>query len=164
MDFEKRLEKAIERGKHQSAARAQAEARKALTERELRRLHGQYRLDLSERIENCLAQLVDHFPGFRLETVVDQRGWGAAVGRDDLELSSDRSRTSSFSRLEIVVRPFSEANLLELVAKGTVRNREVFNRSQYQRLGEADLTSFQNVIDLWVLEFAETYASEDYRA
>ncbi len=160
MDFEKRLEKAIERGKHQSTARAQAEALKALSQRDLRRLYAEYRLELSERIEACLRQMADHIPGFRLETVVGERGWGASASRDDISLLGDRSRASTFSRLEIVVRPLSEANLLEVAAKGTVRDRELFNRSQYQRLDEADLTSFHNVIDLWVLEFAEAYATE----
>jgi hypothetical protein len=48
--------------------------------------------------------------------------------------------------------------VLELAAKGTIRNKEVYNRTQYQRLTEVDVTSFVELVDLWVLEFAELYA------
>ena len=75
MDFQERLEKAIQRGHVAGTARARAEAEQALTEKELQRLHSQYRLGLSERIERCLKQLADRFPGFRFETIVDDRGW-----------------------------------------------------------------------------------------
>ena len=62
----------------------QSENERALSEEELKRLHSQYRLQLSEHIERCLSTLPGHFPGFRFETVVAERGWGAAVFRDDL--------------------------------------------------------------------------------
>ena len=84
MDFQKRLEKAIERGYRTGDARADAEAHKSLGERELRRLHTQYRLELSEHIEHCLRQVPEHLPGFDFETVASERGWGAAVARDDI--------------------------------------------------------------------------------
>ena len=157
-DFNKRLEKAIERGHRASDARARAEAAKALSEQELRRLHSKYRLELSERIESCLKTLPNHFPGFRFETVVSDRGWGAAVSRDDVDLSAGRGRTNFFSRLEMVIRPRGEYNVLDLAAKATVRNKEFFNRSHYQRLAEVDIESFQELIDLWVLEYAELYS------
>ena len=51
MDFNERLEKAIERGRRAGDAASQAAARQAITEEELRRLHSQYRLELSEHIE-----------------------------------------------------------------------------------------------------------------
>ena len=157
-DFSKRLEKAIERGQRASDAHARAEAEKALSEQELRRLHSEYRLELSERIESCLKTLPSHFPGFRFETVVSDRGWGAAVSRDDVDLRAGRGRTNFFSRLEMVIRPRGEYNVLDLAAKATVRNKEFFNRSHYQRLAEVDIESFQELIDLWVLEYAELYA------
>jgi hypothetical protein len=160
MDFQQRLQKAIERGERASDARARAEAEQAITEKELQRLHSQYRLELSERIESCLQQLVDHFPGFRLETVMDDRGWGAAVSRDDIRLKSPRERSSCFSRLEMLIRPISAYHVLDLSAKATICNREVFNRSHYQRLPEVDLTSFTEMIDNWSLEYAELYATQ----
>ena len=160
MDFEKRLQKAIERGKRISDAKARAEAEKAITEEELRRLHSQYRLELSERIENCMRRLPDHFPGFRFKSIVGDQGWGCEVRRDDVGVGSKGRRANFFSRLEMTVRPFNTYHVLELVAKGTIRNKEVFSRSHYERLEEADLTSFHELIDFWALEFAELYAAK----
>lgn len=160
-DFQKRLEKAIERGYRTGSARAKAEAQRAQDEQELRRLHTQYRLQLSEHIERCLKEIPDHLPGFRFETVVSERGWGAAVSRTDIEARAGGRPTTRYSRLEMLVRPVSESLVLELNAKATVRNREHFNRSHYQRLAEADLTSFTGLIDLWVLEYAELYAARN---
>jgi len=158
MEFQKRLERAIQRGQQAGDARARAEAEAALTERELARMHTQYRLELSERIDRCLRQVAEHFPGFRFETIVDERGWGAAIGRDDLNLPRGSVPASHFSRLEVVIRPYSSAHVIEIAAKGTVYNREVFHRTHYQPLGDADLTSFAEMVDLWVLEYAEAYA------
>ena len=134
-----------------------AAASKALSEEECKRLHSQYRLELSEHIDQCLRQLPQHFPGFRSETLMGDRGWGAAVTRDDLRLESGR-RTTLFSRLEIAVRPYSPLHVLELTGKGTIHNKEIFNRDQYQLLADAKLASFKDWIDQWVLEFAELYA------
>ena len=158
MDFEKRLEKAIERGQRAGDTQAQAKAAAALTEEQLKRLHSQYRLQLSEHIERCLSRLPHHFPGFQFESVVSDRGWGAAVSRDDIEASGG-SRRTLFSRLEMVIRPFISAGVLELTARGTIRNKEVYSRSHYQLLSEVDLDSFTELIDLWVLEYAERYAA-----
>ena len=70
MDFEERLEKAIERGQKIGHARLQSETQRAMSEEELKRLHSKYRLQLSDHIERCLSTLPGHFPGFRFETVV----------------------------------------------------------------------------------------------
>jgi hypothetical protein len=159
MDFEQRLDKAIERGHRANAARARAEAERALSEKELQRLHAQYRLELSEHVERCLRQLADRFPGFHFETVIDDRGWGAALSREDLRLRPGQRRQTCFSRLEMIVRKLSPSYVLELAAKATVCNREFFNRSHYQQLAEVDPASFRELIDLWVLEYAERYAA-----
>lgn len=156
MDFQQRLAKAVERGQHLSQQEAQAREQRALSEEELKRLHSKYRLPLTERIEACLKRLPDHFPGFQFATVVNDRGWGAAVSRDDV----GAGRATFFSRLELVIRPFATSHVLELTAKGTIRNKEVYNRTQYQRLTEVDLETFTNMIDLWVLEYAELYAAK----
>jgi len=160
MEFQQRLNKAIERGQRAGSARARAEAEKAVTEKELARLHSQYRLDLSERIEACLRQLAERYPGFRFETIVNERGWGAALSRDDIELPAGRGRVNSYSRLEMLIRPASSYYVLDLTAKATIRNREYFKRSHFQRLTEVDLTSFTEMIDRWVLEYAELYAAK----
>ncbi len=159
MDFHDRLERAIERGRRRGSDRAEEEAQRALTEKELQRLHSQARLELCEHIERCLHQLADRFPGFRFETIVDHRGWGAAIARDDLRLQRSQPRRSCFSRLEMLISPPTASLILELTAKGTVCNREIFSRTQYQRLAELDLPVFTNLIDLWVLEYAERYAA-----
>jgi hypothetical protein len=160
MDFQERLEKAIERGQRSGSARASEAAKAAMNEEECKRLHLQLRLSLSEHIEECIAKLPDHFPGFRFETVVGDRGWGAAVSRDDLILGADGQRKNAFSRLEMTIRPFSSYHVLELTAKGTIRDKEVFNRSHYQRLSEVDPATFRELIDLWILEYAELYAAK----
>jgi hypothetical protein len=160
MDFEQRLEKAIERGQRASTAREQADVEKALSEEEFKRLHTQFRLTISEHIESCLAKLPHHFPGFQFERVLNERGWGAKVSRDDLTPGADRRRTNAYSRLEMVVRPYSAYHVLELTAKGTVRNKEIYNRTHYQRLEQVDPESFLELVDLWVLEYAELYAAK----
>jgi hypothetical protein len=160
MEFRNRLNKAIERGRRASSAQAQAAAKQAVTEKELARLHTQYRLELCERIEGCLRQLADRFPGFRFETIVSERGWGAALSRDDIVLRPGKRQATYYSRLEVLISPASSYHVLDLRAKATIRNKEVFNRSHFQRLTELDLTSFTETIDLWVLEYAELYAAK----
>ncbi|GAB4138569.1 MAG: hypothetical protein Tsb009_06850 [Planctomycetaceae bacterium] len=159
MDFSKRLEKAIERGHKTREQLGQAEEEKALNEEELRTLHSKYRLDLSEHIESCMKQLADQFPGFRFQTVVEEDGWGARISRDDYAPGSGQHSKNLYSRLEMLIRPFSSTHIIELSAKGTVRNREVINRNHYQFLSQVDLDSFIELIDLWILEYAEKFAA-----
>lgn len=159
MEFEQRLQKAIQRGQRASDAEARARAERAMGEEELKRLHSQFRLELSDYIEKCLRKLPQYLPGFQFETLVTERGWGAKVSRDDFSRSPDRTRDSVFSRFELLVRPFSSAHVLEIQAKGTVRNKELLTRSHYQPLNEADINTFEHTADLWVLEFAELYAA-----
>ena len=161
MSFDDRLREAIERGHKRSDARAHEAHARALTEEEFKRLHSQYRLDLSEHIESCLKRLPNHFPGFQFETIVGSRGWGAACSRDDLHIAHGQ-RTAVYSRLEITVLPYSQSlHVLELAGKGTIRNKEVFNRTWFEKLEEASITKFRELIDAWVLEYAELYAAKD---
>ncbi len=160
MDFQQRLAKAVERGHKTGDTRAKAKAEKALNEQEMRRLYSQYRLELCEHIEECLKNLPQAFPGFDFEAIVNERGWGAAVSRDDVTFDRSGARSNSFSRLEMVIRPLGKYYVLDLASKATIANKEVFNRTHYQRLGEADLASFTNIIDLWVLEYAEMFATK----
>ena len=159
MDFEQRLQRAIQRGEQSREAKEREEAGRAMSEEECKRLHTKYRLELSEHIEHNLQQLPDHFPGFRFESIVGERGWGAGVHRDDVGLG-DGSRRSLYSRLEITVRPYSALHVIDVAAKGTIRNREVFNRNQYQKLAEADAQALRDAIDLWIFEYAERYSAE----
>ena len=113
---------------------------------------------LTDHIETCLEQLGENFPGFHYETVVDEKGWGGSVTRDDLLLRSGK-RDNLFSRLTMLVSPHNDYHVLELVAKGTVRNKENFSRNHYQLLKEADADSFLQLVEQWTLDYAEHYAA-----
>lgn len=160
MTFEDRLQKAIERGQRRSEAKLREAEAKALSESELKSLHSKYRLQLSEHIEKCVRQLPNFFPGFRFETIFGDRGWGAACSRDDLRVESGRRRESDYSRLEMTVRPVSALHVLELVGKGTIRNKEVFSRNYYEQVQDVDIDKFIQFVDVWVLEYAELYAAQ----
>ena len=159
MDFDKRREKAIERGHKSREESGREKAEQAVSEDDLRTLHSKCRLDLSEHIEACLKALADRFPGFRFQTVVEEAGWGARINRDDFISGVGQRGDNRYSRFEMLISPFSTTHIIELVAKGAIRNKEVISRSNYQFLAEADLDSFIELIDLWVLEYAEKYAS-----
>ncbi len=157
-DFKDRLESAIQRGQNRRDAQQNAARAKAISEEDAKRLHTAYRLSLSDRISQKVELLVSHFPGFRKETLFGEAGWGAGCYRDDLVLSGGK-RDNRYSRLEITVRPFNEYRVLDLRAKGTVANKEVFNRNFYEPLTEGLGESFEKLIDSWVVEYAELYAA-----
>lgn len=160
MDFKQRLQRAADRGTKARDKKAREEAARAISEEECKRLHSKYRLDLTEYIERCLGQLVDQFPGFRIEPVVSERGWGSAVARDDVGVRGGR-RDNFFSRLELLVASYNKYRVLDLSAKGAIRNRESFTRSHYQLLSEVDLERFTELVDLWVLDYAEQFAAQE---
>ena len=159
MDFEQRLERAIERGRRQSQNEAQTAAQQAMNEEQARRLHTKYRLELCDYIERCLKRLPDYFPGFRFESIASDGSWGAAVSRDDVH-RSEGGRANAFSRLEVTIRPYHPYQVIEIAAKGTIRNKEVFSRNQFQRLAQVDTHTFMEVIDQWTIEYAELYAAK----
>ncbi len=159
MDFRQRLQRAAQRGVAARDAQEREAAAKALTEEECRRFHSKYRDELNEHIESCLKQLAENFPGFDYEAVVSDKGsWGGAVRRDDFAFISGR-RDNLFSRLEITVSPHNQYHVLEVVAKGAVRNKENFSRNHYQLLKDADLDAFKSLIEQWTLDYAEHYAA-----
>jgi hypothetical protein len=159
MSFDDRLKQAIVRGQQRSEILARQAAAKALTEEEYRRLHSKLRLSLSEHIESCLQRLPNYFPGFQYETMYGDRGWGGACFREDLVLNRG-SRTTNYSRLEVTIRPYTTLHVLDLAAKGTIQNREVFSRNYFEELVTADEAKFGDLIDVWVLEYAELYATK----
>ena len=159
MSFDDRLRQAIERGQKRGEARAHEAQKHAMTEEECKRLHSQLRLRLSEQIEACIKRLPNVFPGFQYETIYGDKGWGGACFRDDLRIVGGQ-RSSNYSRLEMTVRPYSTSlHVLELTAKGTIRNKEAFNRNYYEKLEEVDEAKFHDSIDAWVLEYAEMFAA-----
>ena len=88
-------------------------------------------------MENCIKRLPNVFPGFQYETIYGDKGWGGACFRDDLRIIGG-ARTSNYSRLEMTIRPYSSLHVLEITAKGTIRNKEAFNRHYYEKLEEVD--------------------------
>ena len=158
-EFKSRLESAIARGRRRAEVHASQERQKEMSEEELKRLHSSYRLALSDRIESAVKGVADHFPGFREESIFGDKGWGNACYRDDLRIEAGR-RTNEYSRLELVVRPFSALGVLELNGKGTVINRELFNRNFFRSIPEVDIEEFQQLIDTWAIEYAELYATK----
>ena len=157
-NFDERLQKAINRGQDSRAAEGQAAGKKEATKEELRSLHSQLRLALSEHIEGCLKKLCDHFPGFDFSTVVNEDGWGARITRDDINLGQGNHR-NLYSRLEMLVKPFSDAHILELTTKGTIRNKESLNRNNFRFLTEATEEALIEIIDNLVIEFAQQYSA-----
>jgi len=158
-DFQDRLQSAIERGERRGARHEQSERATQLTEEECKRLHTKYRLSLSERIEKTIDGVAQHFPGFRRETLYGEVGWGAACWRDDLIVEAGR-RSNLYSRLEMTIRPPSTYHVLELKGKGTVANKEHFNRTHFVPLQEVDEDEFRRLIDTWAIDYAEFYASK----
>ncbi len=159
MEFQDRLKQAIERGHRLRARRDQEAAREELSLEERRELHSQARLDISDQIEERLRQLSDNFPGFQYETILSDDGWGARITRDDLRIESGRQTESLYSRLELVVTPLGTAAIIEILAKGTVRNKEVFHRKHFQQLELLDLAALEQIVDSWVVEYAELFAA-----
>ncbi len=159
MSFDERLQRAIQRGKRTRDTKNKEADAERMSEEDIKNLHSKYRLELSEHIENNLKQLADQFPGFSYQTIFGEDGWGGKISRDDVNLGKDRSSGNLYSRFEMVIRPYSDAHIVELIGKATIRNKELFNRTHYHFLHELDEKTFRELIDLWVLDFAEQYAT-----
>lgn len=159
MDFDAKLKRAIERGEKTRLADGAEKNQQQMTEADLRNLHSQCRLELSDHIAACLKKVADHFPGFSYRSLMNDEGWGAVITRDDVALKSGGRGENQYSRLEMVIRPFSNAHIVDMAAKGTIRNKEAFARSHYQKLSEVDLEGFQEMIDLWILEYVEGFTA-----
>ena len=161
MNFDQRLERAIERGQRQRDAESRERALRAMTEEECRNVHSKSRLELSEHIEACLRKLADYFPGFDYETLMSADGWGARIRRDDLApgAAGTKGLVHFYSHVEMLVRPYSPTRIVELVARGAIRNKEVLSRSHFQQLTQVDIDGFREVVDQWVLEYAEKFSA-----
>jgi hypothetical protein len=157
-DFEEQLQKAIQRGQQVKNAASVAADADAASEEQLRNRHSALRNELTEHIERCLRRLCDHFPGFDFQTVINEKGWGARISRDDLNLGRGTTR-NQYSRLEILIRPFSDAFIIEISTKGTIRNRESLNRSNFRFLRDAQTPELRQMIDNITLEFAEQFSA-----
>ena len=159
MDFEDKLQKAVQRGQNRNAARSNAEKQAAMSNEQIRNRHNEYRLNLSDHIETCLKQLSGPFPGFEYETIYGEKGWGGAVSRNDIDRGPDGKAGSFFSRVEVTVRPQNEFNVVNIAGKGTIRDKEIFNWNHFEEIHEAKQQDFEQMIDKWILQFAEAFAA-----
>ncbi len=157
-DFEDRLQKAIQRGQQARLSEGASSDADAATEDELRLKHSQLRNEVSEHIEGCLRKLCDHFPGFDYSTVLNEKGWGARISRDDIKLGRGTAK-NEYSRLEVLVRPFNDTHIVEIATKGTIRNRESLNRTNFRFLKDATLEALKQIVDGLALEFAEQFSA-----
>ena len=85
MDFDGRLQRAIQRGQQSKETAVEQRIQAEMTEEECKSLHSRFRLELSEHVEQCLKRIADAFPGFDYSPVVSSDGWGAKISRDDIE-------------------------------------------------------------------------------
>lgn len=160
MNFEDQLQKAISRGKERQASKQDSQKQKLDTAEALRNRHNEFRLELSDYIEEGLKKLVQHFPGFDYETIYGERGWGGAIYRDDLAMGPNGRSGSFFSRVEITVRPHNEFNVVNIAGKGTVKNKEILSWNFFRDVVDANLSEFREKIDNWILQYAEQFASQ----
>ncbi|MCX7392965.1 MAG: hypothetical protein NTW75_02440 [Planctomycetales bacterium] len=159
MNFDQRLERAIERGQQQRSFAERERAELAMTEEECKNLHSKARLELSENIESCLKKLVEHFPGFDFESIVGVEGWGARISRNDLAPRDGKPLNKYYSQLEMLVPPLTSGRIVELIARGTIWNKEVLSRTHYHQLTQLEINGFRDLIDQWVLEYAEKFSA-----
>ncbi len=158
-EFDDLLRGAVERGKQRGIAKTDQVKAAKMSQEEIKRLHSRYRLALSDKIEKCMEALPDHFPGFEIETIFGEKGWGAAAIRDDIITVKGKSN-KLYSRFEMTVRPISTYGVLDLAAKGTVHNKELLRRQYFEELNDVDIEKFEGLVTSWTLEFAELYASK----
>ena len=156
-EFDDKLKQAIERGQQQALTNSKIERQIQLTEDEYKRKHTECRLTICDKIEELLKKVVDHVPGFEYETVYGSKGWGGAISRDDVQIAAG-TRSQLFSRLEIIVRPFSDVHVVDLNAKGTIRNQEVYTRNCFETIDAIQIGHFLDLIDQWVLDYVEQYS------
>ena len=119
----------------------------------------EYARRVAAACERMVEEDLDGLVLFRQESMYGEVGWGAACYRDDLRIERGQ-RTNQYSRLEMVIRPHSDSQVLDLKGKGTVMNRELFNRNFFVPIPEVDSNEFENLIDSWAIEYAEVYASK----
>ena len=159
MDFEDQLKKAIERGQQRGSAKRATEKAASLSAEDIRNRHNNFRLELSEHIESAMRKLENMFPGFEFEIIYGQKGWGGGISRDDLAKGESGGVSKFYSRLEIMVRPQNEFNVVNIAGKGTVKNKEMFNWNHFIEVADAKMDEFKKRIDQWILQYAENFAA-----
>jgi len=161
VDFEERLKSAIERGQRRAQADDAAKQKQHMSEQDVKSKHTDFRLRISDHVEEGLKKLTEHFPGFTYETIYGDRGWGGAIYRDDLTSEKGTGKVGSFySRLEMTVRPISDYGLVDVSVRGTVFNKEVLATNFFEEVQFAVLDNFIERIDAWMVTYAEMFAAK----
>jgi len=135
MDFEDKLEQAIQRGQNRNTAENKAKKESELSKEAIRNRYNEIRLNLSDHIEQGLKS------------------------RNDLDRGPDGKAGSFFSRVEMMVRPQNEFDVINIVGKGTIRDKEMFVWNHFDGIAESDQAQFIQMIDNWLLQFAEQFAA-----
>lgn len=159
MDFESELEKAIQRGQERTAAKNSLKKQAEVSKEDVRNRHNEFRLNLSDYVENGLRKLAIHIPGFDYDIIYGAKGWGGALSRNDIDRGPDGRAGSFFSRIEITVKPQNEFNVVNIVGKGTIRDKELFAWNHFESILEAKQDDFEKMIDNWILQFAEQFSA-----
>ena len=159
MDFDDKLQQAIQRGQERTNARTTAKKLEEMSKEDVRNRHNDFRLSLSDHIEVCLKQMANHFPGFDYETIYGAKGWGGALTRNDIDRGPDGREGTFFSRIELTVSPLNEFNVVNIAGKGTIRDKEIFVWNHFEDIHDANQESLEQMLDKWVLQFAEQFAA-----
>jgi hypothetical protein len=159
MDFDDQLEQAIQRGQQRNVKRQQDLKKESLGAEELKRRHDSFRLHLSDYIETSLHRLAERFPGFEYEIVYGSKGWGGSIHRQDLTRGPDGKAGSFFSRLELSVRPLNSYNVVNIVGKGTIADKELFSWNYFKDIEDATFEEFEQKLGSWMIAFAEQFAA-----
>jgi hypothetical protein len=156
--FRDRLRKAIQSGEQEREQRKddEREARQRALRREA--LYDRYEYALCDHIQSCLEDLCEEWPGFKLTPATGEKGRGFAIDRDDRVRSTGGGRDRRYSRLELTVRSHTKGHFLEVLAKGTIRNKEVIRRSEDDRVETLDPGLMKKFIERVVMEYARAYA------
>jgi hypothetical protein len=121
-------------------------------------MYDRYEYALCDHIQSCLEELCDEWPGFEMSPVTGEKGRGFAIARDDRRRKPAGQAERLYSRLEITVRSHTQGHFLEVLAKGTIRNKEVVRRSEDDRIETLDLGLMKKFIERVVVQYARTFA------
>ena len=78
MEFEDKLQRAIQRGQERTSARANAQKKVEASKEDIRNRHNEFRLNLSDHIEACLKKVGTAFSGLRLRNDLRHKGLGGS--------------------------------------------------------------------------------------
>jgi hypothetical protein len=160
-DFRSRIQRAVNSGKGADRGRAAEKREARQAGRKIRELHENFDGELRPHIHTCLEELNREFPAFDMQEVYNEKGRGYALARDDAIRGGSERRDRYYSRLEIYVHHFKDHGYLEVSAKGSIRNKEKYERSEDDRLETLEIDLFKRFVERVVVEYAHDFADDD---